>query len=1494
MVKIHPADSSRLQYLILTITRKDTLIVDATGIASKTLRTIRNVHQIDNNGEFRDIHATHNLDVLYIIEQEDYPALAHDLTTPVMILLIREDDEEINTHQTFKIDSIRDPTSNLIYDHLIWLPVMNDAPGRRPYLHRFLYALGQRKALIRRIKSQAKKRELTIAEMELLARSLSNPGNWEEASDMHYRVWTSAPDYRDAAWQAIRTSIYTKRWTQLRILLTLNPVFIQSQDMLDRLRKKMNQLPIQERIQAIEELFSKEVNIKEFMEEWISSPPTCIKDWTSPIASIASEDTPGEHIGTIHHYLIECGLSNSADELQQKHLENFTNLDFIVSYASRIETHDHTTQLISEIVNEADDQSLKDIIRVIRRVEKLETLVDPNLMKRFVSSTDTLETWMIEWALNNNDKDGLRDLLSKRLKGTVSSLVESLNIARVEKNEDYMITLLEAISSAPEAIFDQRLRSTMCKDMVTYSDPSTALRFCLESIAINPQDAEAGRWAMEAAVGTGQSMTILGTADIVLSMRNRSQHIPYHTIAIAAAREGKIQYAKDLLKINRLNSNIEAQRLRIGIRYHLDKNMEDTLEEVSNTQEKFRQDHTILIYDGLANAELGNQKLALSAADAIRDPSEKEALRHLVLQRIGKTKMAKTSLKELILDGGEVKEIDQWIKDGCTFSSLAPVMKPRKKAPKRDNSPLVSVIMTTHRWNDAFEIAVNSILNQSHANLELIIVDDASKPADVKKYDRFLKDKRIIRVREEENRGTYSCRNRGLEVVKGKFVTFADSDDWNHPYRIARTITRMEQRGFDLSMGRFLRISETGKIQFNGQRLTQFALMGMMFRTSKLQKFNLRFDERARYSADSELFERASNLFGTSRVDRHEKIDILALFHSSSLTSSGKRAIDWMGPRESRIRYVQGYRPKHRMIVKNNPIDVEHFSPPCDDLSDLKLTHSMKRLRKAFGTSLHKKSEEILSIEETDDVHMFMATYPGGFENLHRTIKCLMKQSVPFTTLTIHINHDEAPKNIPLDPRIKVELAVEDLADNGKFAYMSDKKGYFLTVDDDLKYPRDYIERMVEHVNQLNRKAVIGLHGATLPAGPPISRWSEYLQLRRTHMFNRQQSTYTLQSILGTGTVAFHSSIGHPEIEDMDTLRMVDIHFANWANSNKVAMYSCPRDENWLTEFESTNERIWDQVTQMTQMQWEMTRALNRTSKWDSTDSITGVKLKRGPLKSIADWHHRQLAPGMVLPSLNKWKQLPENPKVTIYIPAYNVENYIIDSVNSALNQTYDNFEVSIQEGGSTDGTLQLLKQHFGDHPQVILTNAPSSIGEATNIAIKQGSGELILQLDSDDILHPDAVKKLVEAIGNEHVCAYGNFERIDETGELIDNGWEELEFTRERLLRAMIVHHPRMFRRDAWEFVGGHDESLENAEDYDLFLRLSEVGPITHLREILYSYRQLPGSASSDSSLLDRNTIDVVERAIERIGFANQVFVATPNINNSRQISLFPMMMKD
>ena len=84
----------------------------------------------------------------------------------------------------------------------------------------------------------------------------------------------------------------------------------------------------------------------------------------------------------------------------------------------------------------------------------------------------------------------------------------------------------------------------------------------------------------------------------------------------------------------------------------------------------------------------------------------------------------------------------------------------------------------------------------------------------------------------------------------------------------------------------------------------------------------------------------------------------------------------------------------------------------------------------------------------------------------------------------------------------------------------------------------------------------------------------------------------------------------------------------------------------------------------------------------------------------------------------------------------------------------------------------------------MIISSKLSSLGEGTNIAIGQGSGDLILQLDSDDILHPEAVEKLVTAMKT-NVCAYGNFSRIDEHGNHIDSGWEE-PFD---VLTSMIVH---------------------------------------------------------------------------------------------------------
>jgi glycosyltransferase involved in cell wall biosynthesis len=280
---------------------------------------------------------------------------------------------------------------------------------------------------------------------------------------------------------------------------------------------------------------------------------------------------------------------------------------------------------------------------------------------------------------------------------------------------------------------------------------------------------------------------------------------------------------------------------------------------------------------------------------------------------------------------------------------------------------------------------------------------------------------------------------------------------------------------------------------------------------------------------------------------------------------------------------------------------------------------------------------------------------------------------------------------------------------------------------------------------------------------------------------------------------------------------------------------------------------------------------LQRVQIWNRGSSST-FALRNGPIHAVDGWRHRELPPKLVLHDVENWPEIKDPPLVTIYIPAYNVEKYIAEAIESAIAQDYPHIEVCVHDDGSTDGTLQIIEALAEQHPTIRFSSAENAgIGAASNRAINLGTGELILQLDGDDVLDPNAVTALVTAISDGAVVAYGNFRRIDPDGAFIDDGWEEPMFSRERLLRSMIVHHPRLFRRDAWERVGGHDETLTNAVDYDVFLKLSEVGRIVHLRNHLYSYRLLDTSTSrAKSTLQTKNTYVVVRSALERQGIQN------------------------
>ncbi len=108
-------------------------------------------------------------------------------------------------------------------------------------------------------------------------------------------------------------------------------------------------------------------------------------------------------------------------------------------------------------------------------------------------------------------------------------------------------------------------------------------------------------------------------------------------------------------------------------------------------------------------------------------------------------------------------------------------------------------------------------------------------------------------------------------------------------------------------------------------------------------------------------------------------------------------------------------------------------------------------------------------------------------------------------------------------------------------------------------------------------------------------------------------------------------------------------------------------------------------------------------------------------------------------------------------------------------------------------------------------------------------------------------------------MCAYSSAERIDADGNYVKPEYSFPVYTREKMLLTSIAHHFRLFRRQAWARTTGFREDLLNAVDYDMFLKLSELGPFHHVEEVLYQRRWHGGNTSLvNEEMQTRNTMVV------------------------------------
>ena len=224
-------------------------------------------------------------------------------------------------------------------------------------------------------------------------------------------------------------------------------------------------------------------------------------------------------------------------------------------------------------------------------------------------------------------------------------------------------------------------------------------------------------------------------------------------------------------------------------------------------------------------------------------------------------------------------------------------------------------------------------------------------------------------------------------------------------------------------------------------------------------------------------------------------------------------------------------------------------------------------------------------------------------------------------------------------------------------------------------------------------------------------------------------------------------------------------------------------------------------------------------------------------------------------------KLVPRPPLVTVVIPAYNAAKYLIESLDSVLAQSFGDFEVIVVDDGSTDETPEILTPYLDVIRYIRTENrGPSS---ARNLAIRESRGELIAFQDADDVWLPEKLAlqvELLEARPGLGVAFTGS-ERFNEretldcnltTGSPVPSGWVFDEL----LSRHFIALSTVVVRRSCLDAVGGFDESLVGAEDYNLFLRLAHSYQFGLVSKVLVRKRCHDEGLSEDLESMYRDEI--------------------------------------
>jgi len=320
----------------------------------------------------------------------------------------------------------------------------------------------------------------------------------------------------------------------------------------------------------------------------------------------------------------------------------------------------------------------------------------------------------------------------------------------------------------------------------------------------------------------------------------------------------------------------------------------------------------------------------------------------------------------------------------------------------------------------------------------------------------------------------------------------------------------------------------------------------------------------------------------------------------------------------------------------------------------------------------------------------------------------------------------------------------------------------------------------------------------------------------------------------------------------VEEIRGYDERLSVWGGEDNDLVYRAERfglDVKWITNQKAKIYHMWHEKALLTHKAALQDFGEDTTKYTEAKDFFTVWDKNR----EIAN------ARGTCYRNLFDWGGLPsEPPIVSVTICTYNRADFLVDSIKSTLNQTFENFELIIVDDGSTDHTQETVTS-FDDPRIVYFKTEHQGIPHSRNFSVEKSRGTYVCIMDDDDLMMPTRIQNQLGCLSKNSVGSYGGWVDFnDNDGRITDltyNPGKERTLASILFTGKVMIHPASMIRRDILlEFPYNIDHSF--GSDYDMNLRLVDAGHhMDHCGDYLIWRRIHDLSVTQTDSLSQRNT---------------------------------------